>query len=182
LPEHGSQSRYKRDNRHYVAHQCDLQRGLAAMSNSALFIQVVHSGSCFVHHPHVPEVGRTLSISRTTIGELGPNECDDRPADRMESATGNGWYHIMSEGREVQLDRLATHRNDRETAAPLSNRRGFHLKLQWAFEPMNLNEVAITIVAATLLGILFWTTLGSPPAEEQFSVASRHSLERGFKP
>jgi hypothetical protein len=32
------------------------------------------------------------------------------------------------------------------------------------------------------LGILFWATMGSPPVEEQFSVASRHSLERGFKP
>jgi hypothetical protein len=38
LPEHGSQSRYKRDNRHYIAHQCDLLRGLAAMPNFALFI------------------------------------------------------------------------------------------------------------------------------------------------
>jgi len=48
------------------------------------------------------------------------------------------------------------------------------------FEPMNSNEVAITIVAAALLGILFWATLGSPPADEQFSVASKHSRE--FKP
>ena len=47
---------------------------------------------------------------------------------------------------------------------------------------MNFSEVAITIFAAILLGILFWVIMGSPPAEEQFSVTSRHSLERGFKP
>ena len=47
---------------------------------------------------------------------------------------------------------------------------------------MNFSEVAITIFAAILLGVLFWATMGSPPAEEQFSVASKHSLERGFKP
>jgi hypothetical protein len=47
---------------------------------------------------------------------------------------------------------------------------------------MNFSEVAITIFAAILLGILFWAMMGSPPAQEQFSVASKHSLERGFKP
>ena len=46
---------------------------------------------------------------------------------------------------------------------------------------MNFSEVAITIVSAILLGALFWP-MGTPPAEEQFSVTSRHSLERGFKP
>jgi hypothetical protein len=40
LPEHGSQSRYKRDNRHYIAHQCDLPRGVATMFES--FIDVAH--------------------------------------------------------------------------------------------------------------------------------------------
>jgi hypothetical protein len=47
---------------------------------------------------------------------------------------------------------------------------------------MNLNEVAITIVSAMLLGALFWATMGTPPAEEQFSVTAKHSLERGLKP
>jgi len=47
---------------------------------------------------------------------------------------------------------------------------------------MNFSEVAITIFAAILLGVLFWATMGSPPAEEQFSVASKHSFQRGFKP
>jgi hypothetical protein len=47
---------------------------------------------------------------------------------------------------------------------------------------MYFSEVAITIFSATLLGILFWATMGNPPVEEQFSVASRHWLESGFKP
>jgi hypothetical protein len=47
---------------------------------------------------------------------------------------------------------------------------------------MSFSEVAVTIFSAILLGFLFWATMGSPPAEEQFSVASKHSLERGFKP
>jgi hypothetical protein len=47
-PEYGGQSRYKRDNRHYVAHQCDLRR---RVSNFALFIQVVQTGSSFVRYP-----------------------------------------------------------------------------------------------------------------------------------
>jgi hypothetical protein len=47
---------------------------------------------------------------------------------------------------------------------------------------MNFNEVAITIVSAILLGALFWATMGIPPTEEQFSVATKHSLERGLKP
>ena len=46
---------------------------------------------------------------------------------------------------------------------------------------MNFCEIAITIVSAVLLGALFWATTGSPPAQEQFSVASKH-VERGFKP
>jgi hypothetical protein len=45
---------------------------------------------------------------------------------------------------------------------------------------MSFSEFAITIFAATLLGLLYWVTMGSPPAEEQFSVASKHSFERGF--
>ena len=48
--------------------------------------------------------------------------------------------------------------------------------------PMSFSEVAITIVSAILLGFLFWATMGSPPMEEQFSVASRHSLEHWLKP
>ena len=47
---------------------------------------------------------------------------------------------------------------------------------------MYFSEIAIMIFSATLLGILFWATIGPPLAEEQFSVASKHSLERGFKP
>jgi len=47
---------------------------------------------------------------------------------------------------------------------------------------MSFGEVTITIFSAILLGALFWATIGNPPMEEQFSVASRHSLERGFKP
>jgi hypothetical protein len=47
---------------------------------------------------------------------------------------------------------------------------------------MSFSEVAITIVSAILLGFLFWATMGSPPMEEQFSVASRHSLEHWLKP
>jgi hypothetical protein len=65
---------------------------------------------------------------------------------------------------------------------PLSDPRGFFDGCSGAFEPMNINEVAITTLSATLLGILFWATMGSPPVEEQFSVASKHSLEQGFKP
>ena len=43
---------------------------------------------------------------------------------------------------------------------------------------MNLSEVAITIVSAILLRALFWP-MGTPPAEEQFSLASKHQhLER----
>ena len=43
---------------------------------------------------------------------------------------------------------------------------------------MNFSEVAITIVSAILLGALFWP-MGTPPAEEQFSVANEHQhLER----
>ena len=58
----------------------------------------------------------------------------------------------------------------------------FCVGYQWGVEPMYFSEVAITIFSATLLGILFWATMGNPPVEEQFSVASRHWLERGFKP
>ena len=47
---------------------------------------------------------------------------------------------------------------------------------------MKLNEVAMTIFAAILLGGLVWATMGTPPEEEQFSVASKHLVERGFKP
>jgi hypothetical protein len=47
---------------------------------------------------------------------------------------------------------------------------------------MSFSEVAITIVSAILLGGLFWATMGSPPAEQKFSVASKRSLERVFKP
>jgi hypothetical protein len=47
---------------------------------------------------------------------------------------------------------------------------------------MYFSEVAIMIFSATLLGILFWAAMGNPPMEEQFSLASRHSFERGFKP
>jgi len=46
---------------------------------------------------------------------------------------------------------------------------------------MNFSEIAIMIFSAVLLGALFWATMGSPPAQEQFSVASKHH-EREFKP
>ena len=47
---------------------------------------------------------------------------------------------------------------------------------------MYFSEIAIMIFSATLLGILFWATIGPPLAEEQFSVASRHSIEHRLKP
>jgi hypothetical protein len=47
---------------------------------------------------------------------------------------------------------------------------------------MYFSEIAIMIFSATLLGILFWATIGPPPAEEQFSVAGRHSIEHWLKP
>jgi hypothetical protein len=47
---------------------------------------------------------------------------------------------------------------------------------------MYFSEVAVMIFSAILLSALFWVAMGNPPMEEQFSVASRHSLERGFKP
>jgi hypothetical protein len=52
----------------------------------------------------------------------------------------------------------------------------------WGVGPMYFSEIAIMIFSATLLGILFWATIGPPPAEEQFSVASRHSIEHWLKP
>ena len=58
----------------------------------------------------------------------------------------------------------------------------FLFKVQWAVQTMNFSEVLITIASAILLGALFWVTLGTPPAEEQFSVGSKYSLARGFKP
>jgi hypothetical protein len=55
-PEYGGQSRYERDNRHYVAHRCDLRR---RVSNFALFIQVVQTG-----HPLfvTPTFHRSLAL------------------------------------------------------------------------------------------------------------------------
>ena len=47
---------------------------------------------------------------------------------------------------------------------------------------MNFSEVVITIFAAILLGVLFWVTMGSPPAEEQFSVARRFDIGAGLWP
>ena len=47
---------------------------------------------------------------------------------------------------------------------------------------MNFREVAATILAAIVLGVAFWATIGPPPREEHFSMVSKRQLERAFEP
>jgi hypothetical protein len=66
-PEYGGQSRHKRDNRHYIAHRCDLRR---RVSNFALFIQVVQTGSSFVRYPESEEKFLIEMYARDRGGSL----------------------------------------------------------------------------------------------------------------
>jgi hypothetical protein len=47
---------------------------------------------------------------------------------------------------------------------------------------MNFREVAATILAAIVIAVASWATLGPPPKEEHVSMISKHQLEHRLSP
>jgi len=68
------------------------------------------------------------------------------------------------------LNRTAATRGDKLAGFRLGNRE------------MNFREVAATILAAIVIGVASWATIGPPPREEHFSMVSKRQFERAFEP